>query len=425
MLRYGMRNPADRLRDGGARGGAGGREQPRLRNGLVVTQIALALVLLVGSGLMLRSFMALRAVDAGFEPDNVLTARIAVPTAELGEPLAVQQFYTQIKDRLEAQPGVSAVGLVSAMPLGGSGMSYTSIEVEDHPRGEGELPVFASWLLAGPGYFDAMGIDVRRGRGFDAGDGGSGFRAVVVSEAYAEKYWPGADAIGRRIRFGAQNEDWYEVVGIVDNVRQNQIEEVEQEMIYFPLLTEAGGQLNVVRGVDVVVRTAGDPLVLASALRGHIRELNARIPIANVRTGGEVFGGAAARTSFTAAMLGAASGIALLLGLVGIYGVISYVVTQRTREIGVRMALGASTGTVRGMVVKQGLVLGAIGVALGLIAAVPLSSLMESLLYGVLPVDPATYALVAVALIGVSVVASLIPALRAAAVDPGRALRAE
>ncbi len=426
LLRYGAKNLAGELREGGgARGATGGRERHRLRNGLVVSQVALALILLIGSGLMLRSFLALRAVDPGFDPSSSLTARVSVPTAEIPDWQAAEQFLTQLRERLLGQAGVTGVGFVSAVPLGGGGAPYTGIEVEDHPRADAELPVFASWPQAGDGYFEVMGIPVLEGRAFQAGDGADGFRAVVVSQAFAEKWWPGASPLGRRMRLGFQDEAWYQIVGVVGNVRQDQLEEVSQEMVYFPLVTGGGDQLNIARTVDVVIRTAGDPLTLVSVLRDQVRQLNPRIPIANPRALSAVFEGAAGRTSFTAAMLGAASGIALLLGLIGIYGVISYVVSQRTREIGVRMALGASGATVRGMVVRQGLAMSGAGVALGLIAAALLSRVLGSLLYGVGATDPLTYIAVALSLVGVAVLASLIPAIRAAGVDPGRALRVE
>jgi predicted permease len=374
---------------------------------------------------MLRSFMALRAVDPGFDPDNVLTARVSVPAAEIPEWQAVDQFFRQLQQRLESQPGVTAVGYVNSVPLGGAGMSYASIAVEDQPRADNELPVFSSLPQASAGYFQAMGIRVLEGRAFEPGDGGDRFRAVIVGRAFAQQWWPDRSAIGRRLNFGGEDEAWYEIVGVVDDVRQDGLQEVSQEMVYFPLVTEAAGQTAVARTLDVVIRTSGDPLALVPVLRGAIHDLNPRIPIANPRTMTEVFKGATARTSFTMAMLGAASGIALLLGLVGIYGVISYIVSQRTREIGVRMALGASGAVVRGMVVKQGLILSGVGVGLGLLASALLSRVMSSLLFGVSATDPVTYIAVAASLVTVAMLASLIPAVRAAAVDPSRALRTE
>ena len=425
LVRFQTKDLAFQLREGTARGATAGRERHRLRNGLVVSQVALALVLLIGSGLMLRSFFALRSMDPGFDHERALTARVTVPPSEIQDPLATKSFFVQLQDRLAARPGVTAVGLATAVPLGGSGNSYQTIEVEDHPRGPDDLPVFASWLKAGPGYFEAMAIQVIEGRGFGPTDGGDGFRAVVVSKGFADKWWPDGSPLGRRLRYGADDEAWYEIVGVVEDVRHDSLEEIADELVYFPLVTEAGGQMQMARSMDVVVRTSGEPLAFVPVLRSETRALNARIPIANPRTLRQVFESATARTSFTMAMLGAASGIALLLGLVGIYGVISYVVSQRTREIGVRMALGASAATVRGMVVRQGLLLSGAGVGLGLLVAALLSRVMRSLLYGVGAVDPLTYAVVAVSLVAVAVLASLIPAVRAAGVDPSRALRTE
>jgi ABC-type antimicrobial peptide transport system permease subunit len=227
------------------------------------------------------------------------------------------------------------------------------------------------------------------------------------------------------VRYGAPDEEWYRIVGVVEDVRQSGLDQPAPSMIYMPMITSVGEDTQISRARDLVVRVQGDPLAFVPVLRREVQAVNPRIPIANPRTMGDVFDASTARTSFTMGMLGAASGIALLLGLVGIYGVISYVVSQRTREIGVRMALGASAPSVRGMVVRQGLVLSSLGVGVGLLAAAVMSRVMESVLFGVDAVDPLTYGGVAVALVAVAMVASWIPALRAAGVDPSRALRAE
>lgn len=426
MVRYGVSDLAGQLREGGgARGSTGGRERHRLRNGLVVAQVALALVLLIGSGLMFRSFQALRAVDPGFDPSGTVTARIIIPPGEIGEPLEVTGFFRELRDRLEQQPGVESVGMTTALPLSEAGAGFSGIEVEDHPRGPDELPVFAAIPQAGEGYFEAMGIDVLAGRPFERGDGGDGTRALVVSQSFAEEWWPGESPLGRQVRYGGENEGWYQIVGVVDDVHQDGLEAPTRPTVYFPLLTESDGNYSPARVQDVVIRTSRNPQDLVPVLRREMRAINPRIPLSNPRTVEEVFDGATARTSFTMAMLGSASGIALLLGLVGIYGVISYVVSQRTQEIGVRMALGATASSVRGMVVRQGLLLSVGGVALGLLVAFLVSRIMGSLLYGVSATDPLTYALVASMLVLVAVGASWIPALRAAGVDPSRALRAE
>lgn len=426
LLRYGTENLAGQLRDGGgARGSTGGRERHRLRNALVVTQVALALVLLVGSGLMFRSFLALRAVDPGFDAEGVLTVRVTVPTGEIQDAREADRFFQTLRDRVADQPGVLGAGLVTSVPLGGSGLSFGGMEVEDHPRAENELPVFANLPQAAPGYVEAMGIPVLEGRSFRPGDGPDEGRAAMVSRSFAQHWWPGGSALGRRVRFGNPDETWYTIVGVVGDVRHRNLEDPAPEMVYFPTLTEVAGNYQVARAQDLAVRTSGDPLAFLPVLRRELQALNPRIPLSNPRTMTAVLQGATARTSFTMSLLGAASGIALLLGLVGIYGVVSYVVSQRTREIGVRMALGATAPAVRGMVVRQGLAVAGVGVVVGLVAAAGLSRVMTALLFGVSATDPVTYAGVGVALVVVAALASWLPARRAAGVDPSTALRAE
>lgn len=425
LVRYGADDLAGQLREGGARGATGGRERHRLRNGLVVTQVALALMLLVGSGLMFRSFLALRSVDPGFEPSGVLTARLSVPPGEIEGWEETEAFFRTVQDRLEQRAGVLSVGWGSAVPLVGGGVSFGGISVEDHPRGPDELPIFAALPQVGDGYHDALGVEVLEGRGFQRGDGADGTRSALVSRNFAEEWWPDSSPLGRGVSFGGPDEEWYRIVGVVEDVRQYGLDQDAPQMIYFPLIASQGEQLTSVRNRDIVVRVQGDPLAFIPALREEIRAVNGRIPIANPRTMDDVFATSTARTSFTMGMLGAASGIALLLGLVGIYGVISYVVSQRTREIGVRMALGASAPSVRGMVLRQGLLLAGVGVAVGLLAAAAMSRVLESVLFGVSAMDPVTYLGVAGALVAVAAAASWIPALRAAGVDPSRALRAD
>jgi predicted permease len=421
VLRTRTDNPASQLREG-ARGGTAGRERHRLRSGLVITQVALALVLLVGSGLMFRSFQALRSIDPGFDVEGVLTARITVPSPEIEDALGTAEFFRQLGARLTDMPGVEAAGFIDTAPLTG-GTSYYSIEVEDHPRGPSELPVFASNLQTEAGYFEAMGIELLDGRTLRTGDGAEGARAVVISRSFAEHFWPGESPIGRRMRLGYPEEDWYNIVGVVADVHYQGLQREPEEAVYWPATVGPADSPQPTRGLDIVIRTSSDPRAMIPVLRDTVAEMNTRIPVSNPRPMDEVFAAAMARTSFTVAMLGAASGVALLLGLVGIYGVISYIVSQRTREIGVRMALGATAPTVRGMVVKQGLWLAGLGVGIGLLAAVALSRVMSSLLFGVSAIDPLTYAAVALTLVGVATLASWIPARRAAGVDPATALR--
>ena len=424
LLRYRIADLGSQLRDGAAHGSTGGRSRNRIRNGLVVLQMSLALVLLVGSGLMLRSFQALRAMDPGFDSERVLTARITIPQVEVSSWEETAGFYRTLGDRLAQQNGVEAIGFAQSVPLG-VGLGYFNVEVEDHPRGPGEIPVFATHNQIETGYLEAMGIDLIEGRTLARGDGAEGTRAAVVTESFAAHWWPGPSALGRRIRLGFPDEDWFQIVGVVADAHYASLEDEPEEMIYWPATIGAASDPQPARSMDVAIRTTSDPSAFVSVLRREVQALNPRIPVSNPRTMDDLMSAATARTSFTMALLGAASGIALLLGLVGIYGVISYVVSQRTREIGVRMALGATAPSVRGMIVRQGFLLAASGVGIGLIAATGLSRLMASLLYGVSATDPLTYASVAVALVAVSLSASWIPARRAAGVDPSRALRSE
>lgn len=425
LLRYGVDDLAEQLKDGGGRGGTGGKDRHRLRNGLVIVQVAMALVLLVGAGLMFRSFLALRAQDPGYEVENVLTARLSLPPAEAESWQEAAGFFQQLRDRMAGQPGVEAVGVAGRAPLTG-GISFVTTGVEDHPRGPEDMPIFANQILVGEGYFEAMGIQLLEGRTFQYGDGATGNRAAIISENFARNWWPDTSPIGRRLGDGGpEGDDWWEIVGVVANVNHQDLQGEPEEMVYFPTVVGPAADPGSLRTADILVKVASSPLQALPTLRRELRELNPRIPLSSPRTMEQVFGAATARTSFTMAMLGTASGIALLLGLIGIYGVISYVVSQRTREIGVRMALGATGPSVKGMVVRQGLWLSMAGVALGLLAAGALSSVMSSLLFGVSALDPLTYGLVGGTLVAVSLVASWLPARRAARVDPSVALREE
>lgn len=306
-----------------------------------------------------------------------------------------------------------------------SGVSYFNVEVEDHPRGESDLPLFASNNQVEVGYLEAMGINLLQGRTFQSGDGAEGSRAVIVTQSFAEHWWPNESPLGRRMRLGFPDEDWYQIVGVVADAHYISLEQAPDEMVYWPATVGPAESPQPTRSMAVVMKTSTDPLAFIAVLRREVRALNPRIPVSDPRTMEDVVGAAMSRTSFTMVLLGAASGIALVLGLVGIYGVISYVVAQRTREIGVRMALGATAPSVRRMVVRQGMALATAGVGLGLIAAVALSSVMASLLYGVSATDPLTYGSVALVLVVVSLTASWIPARKASSVDPSRALRSE
>ena len=423
VLGYGSAGIAARLRAGGARGGTGGRDRQRLRSVLVVAQVSLALVLLVGAGLMIRSVQTLRSVDPGFTGEGVVAVRLTIPAGEVPDARATVALQRQILDRVRALPEAQASGLVSGVPLGGG--SFFNVEVEDHPRADDDLPIMSHVRWASAGYFETLAIPMVEGRPLQPGDDAVGLRGVVVSRAFAERWWPGESALGRRVRTAFDGGEWYEIVGVTGDVHLRRLEEPAEEAIYFPTLSGPAIDPIATRSADLVVRTSGDPMSMIPQLRREIRAINAHIPLANVRTMAQVLSESTARASFTATVLSAASLVALLLGMVGIYGVVSNLVNQRTREIGVRMALGAPASNVRRMVVRQGVGLALVGAVVGLAGALLLSSVLASLLFEVTPTDPVTYGAVIVVLVGVAWLACWVPATRAARVHPSQALRAE
>jgi putative ABC transport system permease protein len=314
------------------------------------------------------------------------------------------------------------VGAISAVPLSGQ-ISFVTHQLESTPTGPNEIPPLAFAHFVDPGYFDAMLIPVLDGRSIQPGDAADHFRGVVVSRAYAQKWWPGASPIGRRINWGAG--DQWQIVGVVENVRHRGLQEDAEEIIYLPTMLGAAEQPQIVRTRDLVVRVSGDPAAFLPIVQREVRELNPRIPLANPRTMDEIVRASAAQTSFTMAVLGSASFVALLLGLVGIYCVVSYVVTRRTREIGVRMALGARARTVVAMVMRQSMRHVVPGIALGALVALFVTPLLQGQLHGVSARDPATFAAMGALLAVVALFASWLPARRAARIDPMTALRNE
>jgi predicted permease len=423
IVRYRTASLGNPITEGGTRGGTGGKKTQRVRHGLVVLQEAMALVLLVGAGLMFRSFLMLQQVDAGFRTEGILTARITVPSGQVEGWRETAEFFRQLQERLAAQPGVDAVSLGRRVPLSGS-LGFSTVNLEGRPQEPGDDYIVAVFSPVAPGYLETMGIPLVEGRALRPGDAADEYRAVMVSESFARRWWPNTSPVGTRLNGGGMlSRDWWEVVGVVGDVHQTRLEADPQPTIYLPLTVGSRTEPFAMRSLDVVVRTAGAPYELLPVLRRELRQLNSGIPLANPRTMDEIFDAATAQSSFTMAMLGSSAGIALLLGLVGIYGVVSYLVSLRTREFGVRIALGATASAVKRMVVFQGLALAVSGIVFGLVAAGLLSSLMASLLYGVNARDPVTYVVMAAALILVALLATWFPAARAASVDPGQALR--
>jgi predicted permease len=417
------------LKDGG-RGSSEGRERHRARSALVVVQVALALVLLVGSGLMIRSFSALRHVHPGFvDPEGVLSVRVSIPTAEVENPEAVARTFQRILERIEAIPGVTSAGLSSSITMDGWD-SNDSVLVEDFPSPEGQIPPVRRFKWIGENYFETMGNPVLLGRGITWADVYDKRPVVVVTENFAREYWgEPAKAVGRRLRTGFDGENpWREIVGVVGDEHDDGVAEKATPTIYWPMLVSKLWDEDVRVSRSMVFAIRNERLGSSGFLdevRAAIWGVNPNLPLANVRTLEEILENSMARTSFTLVMLAIAAVVALVLGVVGIYGVISYTVSQRTREIGVRMALGAARRDVSRLVLGEGAFLAASGVALGVLGALGLTRLMSSLLFGVSPDDPLTYVLVSLALGAIALVASFVPANRASKLHPTEALRSE
>jgi predicted permease len=413
---------------GGGRSMSESRERHRARGVLVVVQVGLAVVLLIGSGLMIRTFQALRNVQPGFtDPAAVQTFRATIPRTAARDPLAVAHIEKSILDNIQAIPGVSSVGSASVLPMDG-GHWLDPIETRDHPDVLGKALKMRLFKFVSPGLLNAMGNRLVAGRDFTWVDAFELHPAAMVSENLARELWrePSA-AIGKQIR-ERKNSPWREVIGVVADEREDGVDQPAPAMVYWPVPAGnfVGNPVFAEASMTYVVRSnrAGTSALL-NDIQQAVWSVNADMPLAAVRTLQEIYSKSLARTAFTLLLLGIAGGMALLIGLVGIYGVISYSVAQRTREIGIRVALGARRQEVTRMFVVHGLTLAGIGIVCGLAAAASLSQIMASLLFEVRSTDPATYAAVSFLLLVSAVLASAIPALKATSVDPADALRSE
>jgi putative ABC transport system permease protein len=420
---------------GGGRTNTGSRSSHHTRHALMASQVALALVLLVASGLLVRSFLRLRAVDPGFDPRSTLTLQVGLPV-QYPDRERVVAFHDAVLDRIAALPGVTAVSASTCLPLSSRGFcSGNTLAVEGRPAQPGRIPRAVAQRAVAGGYFEAMGIRLLRGRGLDRADVDRREPVVVVNEAMVDAYFPNEDPIGRRIAFGYQRSSgpWRTIVGVVGNTVTTGLAELNPTAkLYLPMSTSGGPDLasSGLLGPDIsvmnyVVRSSTPPLGLAPAVRRIIDEIDATVAMARVETLQGAVDRAAEQAAFTTVLLAIAAGVALLLGLVGIYAVVSYIVSQRTGEIGVRLALGAEPGGVAAMIVRQGGIVALAGVLAGLAAALVGGRLMSSLLYDVSPRDPAVFAATAVTLFGVATLACWLPARRAAHVSPVEALRAD
>jgi predicted permease len=415
------------LREGG-RTLSTGRERHRARNVLVVVQVALALVLLIGSGLMIRTLLALRHVRPGFtSPEKVFTARVFVPSAQFPDPERVVRLDDDIMQKIAAIPGVTSVGASNSITMDG----YTDndpVFAEDRTYTEGQLPPMRRHKFVAPGYFRTMGNPLLAGRDLSWSDLHQKRPVALVSENLARELWGSpAAAIGKRIRERPKG-NWREIIGVVGNERDDGVDQKAPAVVYWPFLLENFWQfpVHVRREMAFAVRSdrAGSASFLKDVQRA-VWSVNPNLPVADVRTVREIYDKSMARTSFTLVMLGMAAGMALLLGIVGIYGVISYSVSQRTREIGIRIALGAQRAAVLRMFILNGLALVGVGLACGVAASISLTRVMSSLLFGVSPLDPATYGGVSVVLVAAALLATYLPARRATAITPVEALRNE
>lgn len=409
---------SETLKEGG-RNLAGGN-QHRLRNLLVISEIALSLVLAVGAGLLIRSFNRVQKVEPGFVPSNVLSLRLAVIGPAYQEETARINFYQQFWERVRRLPGVESAGGVSVLPLSG-GIGWGSITIEGYDPVGGQSSIQADQRIAGTGYFETMKVPLLQGRFFTEQDTKDSMPVVIVDENLARTYWPQGDLVGKRLKRGGKDSKapWMTVIGVVGNIKQYALDSDSRVALYTPFLQSP------INTMFLAARTVVDPASLAAAITREARAMDPNVPIFDVKAMDQRLSDSLARRRFAMLALGLFAGMAMLLAGVGIYGVMSYTVAQRTREIGIRVALGAQTRDVLRLVVRQGMSLAGIGVGIGFVVAIATTRLMAGLLFGITATDPVTFAAIAVLLAIVALLACFLPARRAAKVDPMIALRYE
>jgi predicted permease len=426
VLKYSGARLGTGLREGG-RSMSESRQRHRARSGLVIAQVALALVLLISSGLMIRTFRALTGVDPGFvAPSQLQTFRVNIPDTQVKEPERVTRLQEGILRKIEAIPGVSSASFSLSIPLDGN-VWGDALFASDRTYSQSDIPLVRYRFIA-PGFFKTLGTPLLAGRDITWSDIYNKLPVAIVSEKVARDYWHDpSSALGKQIR-GNSKDDWREIVGVVGNTRDDGVEKAPPSSVYWPVLAAnfEGNDMDVRRFVTYSIRSAraGSPSFMSEVQRA-VWSVDPDLPLSDVHTLDYLYRRSMARTSFTLVMLGLAGGMALLLGVVGLYGVIAYSVSQRRREIGIRMALGAHSHQLTGMFVRHALLLTGVGVVCGLAAAPALTRLMSSLLFGVRSVDPATYVAVSLGLVATAALAAYLPARRAAGVNPVESLRAE
>ncbi|HTK52010.1 MAG TPA: ABC transporter permease [Gemmatimonadaceae bacterium] len=426
-----MRNravaPATMLR-GGDRAATIDRHSGRLRQSMVVAQVAMATVLLVGSGLVLRSFQKLRHVDLGFRPDGVVTFRVALPYSRYQTSESVAQFHYAMLDRIRALPGVEVAGATGTLPLTPSFSDFDPLRMEGVTTPPDVLPPLAEMRVATPGYFEAMGIPVVAGRPLERSDTDGITGAVLVTQSIARKVMQGRPPIGARVAHGvakvANERPWSNVVGVVGDVRGVSLDQEPVGAVYYAMVNIPKVDMDwLARSMAYAVRTKSPPAQLIASARRELARLDPTLPLAEARTMTSVVDTAKSGMRFSMIGFAVAAVIGLFMGAIGLYGVLSYVTAQRTREIGVRMALGATPSSVRTSILGRGVMVSAIGLAAGLAVAMSLRVLAKPLLYGITPTDPLTLAAVSLVLLSAGALAAWLPARRAARLDPVRALR--
>jgi putative ABC transport system permease protein len=420
VVKFGRPNAAA-LKEGG-RGSSDAPTRHRTRNVLVVAQVALALMLMVVSGLMIRTFMALRDVDPGFtRPEEVQTFRVAIPPSVIADARQAARVYESIAERLRNLPGVTSVGISSSITMDGED-NGNAIQIEEFPLPSGQLPKLRRFKAVGAGYFETMGNAMAAGRSITWDDIHQSRPVIVISEALAREYWrEPARALGKRVR-GGSDAPWREIVGVTGDERDDGLNHPATAIVYWPLVNESYQRSSFAYAVrSTRVGTPG----FMREIQQAVWSVDRNLPLAGVQTADEILALSLAQTSFVMVMLAIAAGVALLLGVVGIYGVITYMATQRTREIGIRMAIGAQLSDVRALFLRHGLWLTAIGITIGIALSLVLTRVMSALLFGVKPTDPMTYVVVSAVLAAVALLATHLPARRAARVDPIVALRAD
>jgi predicted permease len=391
---------------------------------LVVSEMALAVLLVIGAGLTVRSFINLQNIDPGFDARNVLTLRLSLPAQRYQTVESVAGFYQRLADQVRALPGVNSAGLVRLLPLA-TEIGDAGMVIEGRPTPPGEPGRSADWQVVTPGYFEAMGERLVRGRFFDARDTPDGMPVIAINQTLAREYFADADPLGQRIRVGGTDQPFRTIVGIIGDVHHNGLTSPVKRKWFVPHNQWGNMFGNPRRAMTLVARTSGDPMLLLAPVSTMINHMDPDLPITQVSTLGDVLAEATQEQRFTMVLMAGFAVLALVLAAVGIYGVISYAVSQRTREVGIRLALGADRATVLKLILRQGMRPAMVGIGAGLLIAMLLTRYLGTLLYEVAPLDLVTFTSIPVLLLVMAAGSVCIPAMRASRVEPVEALRAE